>query len=593
MKLSIRPFQHIRYEYEQRHIYYLPPGVMQRLEAAKPVYLSGTRGTGKTTLLKALEWRERLYNRSLQRELQQDPFAERYVGVYLKLPKFHLEAFEKNLPRTFESAYEVLIGLYLDIIGLQPLCIALSELASVGILKFTPEEEFECVSNVLSEHSFLRPQDRKVEMTLLSLKELLFKIQRQLEMCALHGRELSENVLVGITAIGELGRTIGVTFGKLCNPGPQDNPWHFKICMDEAETLGTQGRKILNTIVRSSEEPLIHVAAFVGVFDSLVQTCQPNLSLAEEDRTIIDLNQMTDSDFVGLAEGVATARLREAANDVSISADFGKILGRLDLPGLATAIAKDSVNHQARKWLALAESNSNTDILEVFLSEVIEKVASSTQQANWEQRRTDSMTKRKLLVAAYLGFCKTLSTSPRYASSEMLIQMSDCCIRDCLRFLNEIYLETGVTSESFCALSVQPKLQDVAIKRASKLKIDGLHQSGVNEPIVAHRLIDALAKLTTELQTSGEGGSNYRSPERGLFKFEADSIPLKDRSWLVSLLMDAAEAGFLILKEHGPKTWVFRVHASLAAAYGFSYRGAYYQIKVHPADLLLLAKNRG
>ena len=60
MKTTFNPFQYIRYEYEQRHIYFLPPKILTRIEQQKPIYILGTRGTGKTTLLKALEWKERL-----------------------------------------------------------------------------------------------------------------------------------------------------------------------------------------------------------------------------------------------------------------------------------------------------------------------------------------------------------------------------------------------------------------------------------------------------------------------------------------------------------------------------------------------------
>jgi len=43
---------------KQSHIYYLPKEVFDVLEAPKSVFLLGSRGTGKTTLLHALSWRE-------------------------------------------------------------------------------------------------------------------------------------------------------------------------------------------------------------------------------------------------------------------------------------------------------------------------------------------------------------------------------------------------------------------------------------------------------------------------------------------------------------------------------------------------------
>lgn len=57
-------------------------------------------------------------------------------------------------------------------------------------------------------------------------------------------------------------------------------------------------------------------------------------------------------------------------------------------------------------------------------------------------------------------------------------------------------------------------------------------------------------------------------------------MPESRRSPLVGLLQDAAQAGFIrLLVVEGP-VWEFRLHTSLAAAYGFSYRGAYPNNKI-------------
>jgi hypothetical protein len=50
-------------------------------------------------------------------------------------------------------------------------------------------------------------------------------------------------------------------------------------------------------------------------------------------------------------------------------------------------------------------------------------------------------------------------------------------------------------------------------------------------------------------------------------------------------LREANEAGFLRIVESDSSEWKFRVHCSLAAAFGFSYRGAYYALKLRPDDL--------
>jgi len=264
MNSSIRPFQHIRYEYEQRHIYYLPSKIMAQIESPKPAYLLGTRGTGKTTLLKALEWEERLNNQSLQRQLGSDAFMQRFVGCYLKLPLYMLVKLEERLPILYANASDVLLGLYLDLIILQPICAALAGLAAHGILGFSPEEEAACCERLAMRFRFLNHPKIAESPTLKTLIQGLHTAQRELEGAVLYDREIASIILEAVANVGELGRELGKELGDLCNIDKSSEPWYFKACLDEAESLGSLGRRVLNTIVRMSKAPLFHVAAFVG-----------------------------------------------------------------------------------------------------------------------------------------------------------------------------------------------------------------------------------------------------------------------------------------------------------------------------------------
>ena len=65
-----------------------------------------------------------------------------------------------------------------------------------------------------------------------------------------------------------------------------------------------------------------------------------------------------------------------------------------------------------------------------------------------------------------------------------------------------------------------------------------------------------------------------------MFVVSFQSAEAKTFESVLELIRDAAEAGFLVMLEASPNTRKFRVHASLAAAYGFSYRGAYYSTPI-------------
>jgi len=296
------------------------------------------------------------------------------------------------------------------------------------------------------------------------------------------------------------------------------------------------------------------------------------------------------TEFKLLAEGVATARIQESTGSSDHVVKLEAILGKLDLNGLVISILKDSVDPEARALLNSVASDPEVDVLTRFLETELEHDAPPESEQKWERRRRDSAFRRKAMVAAYLALCRKIDAVPRYASSDMLIEMSDHCIRDFLRFLNDIYVESDATPESFCASAINYKLQDAAIKRASRTKVDCLAESGVHEPLPTRRIIDGLAQITSTLQCSGRDNSNFKSPERGVFKLNVTRLPEADRGWLDSLLSEAIEAGFLILRDRTAESWSFRVHKSLAAYYKFSYRGAYYDVSLAGEDLLMLAK---
>ena len=110
-------------------------------------------------------------------------------------------------------------------------------------------------------------------------------------------------------------------------------------------------------------------------------------------------------------------------------------------------------------------------------------------------------------------------------------------------------------------------------------------------PIETQRLIEALGKLTNRLQTTIKDEKSLRSPERGQFLLSSDLLP-EGPSETVQLITEAAEAGFLKLKVIDERMMQFRLHCSLAAYFGISYRGAYYPCPIKSDDLIPLYRDR-
>jgi hypothetical protein len=203
----------------------------------------------------------------------------------------------------------------------------------------------------------------------------------------------------------------------------------------------------------------------------------------------------------------------------------------------------------------------------------------------WAKRRVDSAQLRKKMVAAYLSLCKEFSVDARYASAKMVEQMSDHCIRDYLRFIHEIFIESKLGLREFLETKIPALTQDKAIKRASGQKWNLLRESGVLAPSEAGRIIDCLARITAYIQAKSPDGSHLEATERGMFTFKLSSSETQSYGAVIDLIRDAAQAGYLMIMEEGVSRWRFRVHTSLAACYEFSYRGAYYDTPMSAKDL--------
>lgn len=198
------------------------------------------------------------------------------------------------------------------------------------------------------------------------------------------------------------------------------------------------------------------------------------------------------------------------------------------------------------------------------------------------------------MVAAYLSICNELQLKKvRYASAKMVLGISDKCIRDFLSQIDQIFRKTELNLNNFLEKRIKTKLQHEAIETASKQKDNSIPESGVLKPVQVGRIVKGFATITATLQKRSSDKSHLKSSERGLFQFAGNIKNTDDGQENIKLIRDAADAGFLRIKLNKNDIESFRVHASLAPAYGFSYRGAYYKVKISLKDFnhLKNAKN--
>lgn len=608
---SQSPFRVNRFELETSHnLYYLPADVFSILEASKSTYLVGSRGTGKTTLMKALSWQEQLDNPFLKEQLTGDMSTRRYIGLYLRVPTHQSASISKWMQAADPALKAAMFSLYIDFLWLEELIDAITALCHRRILRFRVPAEYSVTASILTKHPELMSGAAHANnLTLKRFGALLHSRRREFENYTLSNLLIPPETLTRLLPLGqiaEFGMSVATALESLCRQHStkgNGEPWNFKVCLDEAECLDSLHRLVINTAVRLTNSPVSYVVSYVHPIQEMTETLIPNLTLQKADRDVLQLDEMYDDKaFMRLAEGVSTVRIQHLSGMKDAAFSTESVLGRLDINALLHSILQASEDPQAQQLLALANElaprlnppETDSEVLEsnhppIYQAYIIDrlKLPIPGDGSSKERRAQASAELRKRMVAAYLCICAQVNQQVRYAFAEMVLQMSDKCIRDYLDQMHEIFARAGLGVAEFTTTKVAVEIQDAALKAASRRKKEHIPSSGVGSPAETLRIVDGLGQLTARLQTTLYDNKGLRSSERGLFVLNTNT----GESVLETacrLLKEAAEAGFLRILKEGLDQWQFRVHCSLSAAYGFSYRGAYYSTRVRLPELVAL-----
>ncbi len=597
------PFSKDRFEHIPHHIYYLPQTIISLLEESKPSYVIGSRGSGKTTLLQSLNWKERRSNRWLREALNGDSFRGQFIAEYVKLPHFKVRSLMRWLDDADDDDHGMMFGLYLDLISIELLSGALASLISELYFKPSPECEEREVGRFCAEYSHLVDWvEAKAPTTVWACNRLIKQLRNKLEHRARRRVPYQATIdEILIPEIGELSRFFAKRAACLCDSAPsdKDDSWHFKICMDEAECLSERQQKVVNTLIRVSEWPISYVISYVRIPQDISTTLHPALSHQRADRNIVPLDDLKRPEFENLCDGVGTVRVRAHLDKDDVTFSTTSVLGKLDLNVLVEELVQRSESDNAKKikrmaddfkassWAAARSGRASAPYIEGYIAS---RLALSPPEAaeNDDRRKQESAEFRKKIVAAYLSICNDLNVKRvPYAFDRMVFGISDNCVRDYLSQMHHIFIEANIPLEQFLASNVRIATQQVALRNASEEKDTSIPASGVLEPMRVGRLVKGLACLTATLQQGNKKSDQHlRSSERGVFVLDPQLQNGGDDLLLFDLVQEAADAGFLRVFKQGDVIPAFRVHSSLAPKYGFSYRGAYYPVRIKRVDLL-------
>lgn len=619
---SVSPFKLIRWENEDsRHFYFLDTSDYRKIrEARKHCFVIGHRGTGKTSLLKALNWRERMSNPSLGSELLSDAFSDGVVGCYFGLQYLQMDVINDWLTDATPSVSHAILSSYLRGLWIEEVCKAVTALrASANLSSLASEidglsaleEEFE---------QWLPPQIRAGLPAFtgpLSLKRLRDAATAMtVEIYARASDMFSSAAAVA----GELrlGRLVDLTnhlFEALARmlPARTGVPWVFQMCIDEGEYLSEAGRRTVRTLVRECRSPLLMTVASLD--DLGVETINPRVRLTVHDRVLLDLRSRSLRQFMDLINGI----LRERLSSMGLGTgrfDVAELLGNFDLDHLLLQARPE--NPEARRQIAAwakeaARDDDGVRPLPPIRAFLAGSAATEASIDRADRRASESSGYRKKFVAGYLKLLATLGVrEPVYAGTTISLRMMENSLRDVFLFLDECFelAEPDKTINLNDRLDrflrrrpVRPAIQNAALKRLSRAKMADLDGRLVNLTTVSRAIVEFMSRLSNKLDMD-PAPAPITVPERTSFLFE---VPVVDGSidgrWeqatRVSAILEAihncTREGYLVggIDPSSPNQLQVRVNRTLAKLHGFSYRQPQYVSRVRWNHLDRIALTHG
>lgn len=612
------------------------------LSTIKPVYISGTRGSGKTTILRSLATSEIARDIDLLRQFGSEKLS--WYGQYLQFNS-SLHEFtdrlshqlademddEEGILRVFSCYFE--LTLLLNVIN------DLLKLQENEFLHFKAKgERLACeeLASILASVKWARGrqisdfQDAKRLIRDLQVEFLRSNSQMDIEGI----RQLIDVLPQGATI--NYIRTFILPSLASTHFEPS-KPLEFFLLLDDCESLSEEQQIALNTYIRRTEGVAKWVICYLSERYNSTQTFIRNTSLTGDDREILALDDISDDDFAGFAENVVNLRLRRhldslpGANKHREPAEFrfSRLFGSAEsynqLVYLALARSQradlENFRRKVQETKAVLSAYIRPELHSRFscgreqmpyIEHTVIEALDIKISAYREPDRQNSLAKTidGKQAAAYIAVCAKLKIRPVYSGENFFKAIADRCIRDFLDAMAILYevLEdvrgeealmlapsSRATNRFYSSRPLSSNLQDQVLKETSGQKLQGLYQLRASEPEVV-RLVQALAALQQELEHDFETWESVKKPFRGRYILElahsaamrSDGYGVSDLRGIITRLEYDRYIKLASVEVTDNLTrLVFSLHRRLRPALNCGHVGPYDPPVVIPASLLL------
>jgi hypothetical protein len=508
--------------------YFVKPAYFAKLESARPCFLFGGRGTGKTTSLRSLRFDAA---NGLLRHIDPDSAAVEglaYLGIYLRMDKNQVRAFEG--PEVDERLWGKLFAHYFNLLACREFCLLLSWVADVrpDLPQLSRDDlmKVALALNVSAQPSLASELHDSINDAVIQL-ELYINNPARLTPPVLSMAERPVRLLAEFIA---------------ALPWAQDRP--IFCCIDEYENLRGLHQSIINTYIKHSTEPLSYK---VGVRSNGLHS-----------RATIDSNDQlqTPDDYIEIdipSEGfelfgrkVAEFRLARASESgVSVPRTLDEFLPALSIEEEAVLLGVQRVAGAVVQALAGPEY---AELREFLKAQHITRVALVAYWKDAHSEETvdalvrDWMLNKESWDIRWGNYSYSmlfwLSKGRRgaqikkyYAGAATFLAMASGNIRYFMELLDRSIVEeyAGRTAASPSPFIVSPRSQTLAAKTLGQKRLEQLE--GVSENGVRlKRLVLGIGRVFFErTRTAGV------APEQNLFTLTGEANSVNN---LVRLLND-------------------------------------------------------
>jgi energy-coupling factor transporter ATP-binding protein EcfA2 len=646
----LNPFRPTKYEFarQRRQVLWLSPQAVA-LQGEQSFYIYGPRGSGKTSLLRSLNWKERAENETLRPQLSSAQQKTEFIAVYMCLPNYvsgRFAAFDWQGIYPQGDAEEIAknaFHLFVEFVALRLLFEGIVGLVARGALSVTRSSEKSIVSHILN---------ALPELTEYYGPHRLINLEQCASMLKYYHEYIRKSMTLGANAedfevipFEKAGGLLQSASEAIIEALENDNESlsHVKVCIDDCEMLTRQQQLYLNSLIRHAESPLFWIISYVSPVYETTATTIPAQTLSDADRLVIDLDTAPEETFLELCEQVSALRLmyserktanaplppvspesrkfklRDVLGETSVNAMLQRVHARgnsavwkgieADARQLANAGGSFRVQEfDDRSIFDEVETESGVlPYYEAFLLRRLGRLEAVLQGGGFDEAPGQRASIRRKQRAALLVICARTRTNIPYSGWQVVMGLSDGCIRDYLEIMASIFEEhlAGRPGRraNVRSLVVAPDKQRSGIVKSSRAKVVSIVDNAESYTAEAYKLIACLGELTRLLQANPDTVEPLRTAERGIFSIDMRSGRAvresrdgnRERA-VLDVIKECQTSGFLraVGTGRGPHSTNvdvafpqrFRLHRRFAPNFGFSYRGPYAVIPLTLGDLV-------